>query len=64
VPQVRLPNATLVSGVVKTDDGTSTVSDVLMQVYMRTEDGVSARPRAVATSDAQGKISLVLPAPE
>lgn len=64
VPQVRLPNATLVSGIVKTDDGKTPVADVVVQVYMRSPDGVSARPRAIATSDERGKISLVLPAPE
>jgi hypothetical protein len=61
VPEVTLPNGTLVSGTVRTEDGLSAVPDAVVQVYELADGG--ARPRAIAVSDAQGKISLVLPAP-
>jgi hypothetical protein len=60
VPRVDLPAAALISGIVKTEDGRNVVPGAVVQVYMRV-DGGPARPRALATSDAQGKISLVLP---
>jgi hypothetical protein len=56
---IKLPAGTLVSGTVKTEDGVP-VADALVQVYERIAG--TARLRAIATSNAQGNMSLVLPA--
>jgi hypothetical protein len=56
-----LPRASLVSGVV-TDEGGTPVADAEIRVYMRV-GAASARQRALAKSDQNGEIELVLPAP-
>jgi hypothetical protein len=58
---VPLPSASLVSGIVRDELG-APVADAEIRVYMREGSG-SSRQRALAKSDASGKIELVLPAP-
>lgn len=60
VGAVTLPAGTLISATVKTADGRDPVADAFVQVYMR--DGDTLRTRGIATSDALGRISMVLPA--
>jgi hypothetical protein len=56
---LALPPSSLVSGTVRDELGMP-VADAEVRVYSRTS-ATSARQRAVAKSDATGKISLVLP---
>lgn len=59
---IALPGASLVSGIVRDEDG-GPVADAEIRVYMTdTKDGVTtSRQRALAKSDATGKVDLVLP---
>jgi hypothetical protein len=58
---LALPAASLVSGIVRDEMG-APVADAEIRVYMRDGSAMS-RQRALAKSDAEGKIELVLPAP-
>jgi len=57
--EIWLPSSSLVSGIVRDEAGLP-VADAEVRVYMRTS-ATTARQRAIAKSDATGKVSLVLP---